>query len=406
MNLLKKPWFLLFLLIPFLRPAILDGLSYLGELPHVSVLGLRISVIEVFNAWRLISIIIILVLYYMYGKINKIIISVVLYLVSLFVATVYNNGSFNGNFFRYFTFAATVMGICLLINLLASTNLRGLLRVLYCYLGLLFTINFISIIILSGGVDRGWDGAVYFLGNRNPMSVILIFTALITCVYSHVKKNRLSAWAYTVCVAVVISVIQVWSAMGVVMGVLFIFIVLIGRNKVFKKVLNVNVFLLVNVFLFFIITIFRAQEHFAFLIEQVLNRSLTMTTRTYLWDITLERIRYAPWLGYGLSDDSWILMDGGLFHAHNIIFELIMRGGLITLISYLCIVLCCRKTLSIHKNHNISLFFGAAIFVFFVGSLATSFIHDINVNIFFITFILSFHVDKIIALQEQESNGQ
>ncbi|MFR3202482.1 MAG: O-antigen ligase family protein [[Clostridium] leptum] len=66
------------------------------------------------------------------------------------------------------------------------------------------------------------------------------------------------------------------------------------------KLFNFRNYLILNILLFFVIVIFRMQNLFAFLIEDILHKNLTLTGRTVIWDRTLELIGEKPILGHGV----------------------------------------------------------------------------------------------------------
>ena len=79
------------------------------------------------------------------------------------------------------------------------------------------------------------------------------------------------------------------------------------------------------------------QNLFAFLIEDILHKNLTLTGRTVIWDRTLELIGEKPILGHGVPfyedrklqyaiETKWINKAAGL-HAHDRFLETLYRGG-------------------------------------------------------------------------------
>lgn len=77
---------------------------------------------------------------------------------------------------------------------------------------------------------------------------------------------------------------------------------------------------------------FNVQQHFAFLIEGVLHKNLTLTNRVYIWPSALEAVKNYPVTGIGYTPLGYTrsFLNGG-DHTHNQLLELLLRGGLIAL---------------------------------------------------------------------------
>ena len=87
------------------------------------------------------------------------------------------------------------------------------------------------------------------------------------------------------------------------------------------------------------LVIFRLQYLLDGLIEVVLHRDLTLTSRTKIWDVALNKISKQLWFGYGAQSEGNLFMisgtqNNGLFvrnslSAHNQIIQSLYEGGII-----------------------------------------------------------------------------
>lgn len=97
---------------------------------------------------------------------------------------------------------------------------------------------------------------------------------------------------------------------------------------------------------------FHVQQYFAFLIEGILHKSLTLTNRIYIWPSVLEVIKNYPVTGIGYTPLAYtrsFLNNGD--HSHNQVLELLMRGGVIALGLYIGMVyLAWREALAYRRS--------------------------------------------------------
>jgi len=153
----------------------------------------------------------------------------------------------------------------------------------------------------------------------------------------------------------------------------------------------------VNISIFFFIVVFRLQENLAYIIH-ILDRSLTFTGRTYLWESAMEMIKKAPILGYGVTEQG-VLYNvfenvGWGLSAHNMYLEILLRGGAVALITYILIIVIAGKILTTYKKHPVAELFSTGIFTLLIGALMDSqFYKDVSV---FSIIVLAYYVDRII----------
>lgn len=97
-----------------------------------------------------------------------------------------------------------------------------------------------------------------------------------------------------------------------------------------------------------------AQNEFAkWFIEDVLDKDLTFTGRTDLWEASLHAIGKSPILGYGDVDKDWYLLNisNKAYGTHNFILTMLIWGGVVALALYVKIVLLSCKT-AIQRNDS------------------------------------------------------
>lgn len=97
-----------------------------------------------------------------------------------------------------------------------------------------------------------------------------------------------------------------------------------------------------NYILFFIMVVFNRLDLFTFLIVNVLHRDLTLTTRTTIWKITVDKIIDKPFWGNGyMSGEQFESMLPSIIgiNAHNSILMVAFIGGLVLSAIFLLILL-------------------------------------------------------------------
>ncbi|MCL2386753.1 MAG: O-antigen ligase family protein, partial [Defluviitaleaceae bacterium] len=243
---------------------------------------------------------------------------------------------------------------------------------------------------------------VYFFGHRNSITPVAILLLTICAIYYHIQKKRLSLWMLIVVTSTILGMLFIWSATGVAVMFIFILLILFINNGVLFKFMNFAAFAPITIGSFFFVVVFRLQEHISFLIEQILDRSLTFTGRTIIWDFSIMMISQAPFLGYGVrqsSDPTWLGWSSTyLWFSHNGVLEILLRGGFIGLITYIVLVVYVIVSLLKHRANPIAALLSAGIFAFFISMLMESSFKSVYL---FATFAFAFYVDKIIETTEE-----
>ena len=115
--------------------------------------------------------------------------------------------------------------------------------------------------------------------------------------------------------------------------------------------------LAVSVLLFIGLHFLHIQENLGFLIRDRLGKDTDLTYRTHIWTETLKIIKNYPLTGVGLLPVEYVRkLFGSTFvqplnHTHNQILELLMHGGVLTLLPYLGMVwIATRETLRFRRN--------------------------------------------------------
>lgn len=241
-------------------------------------------------------------------------------------------------------------------------------------------INFCTILKYPGGmwispITKYWQN--WFLGYDNNHIIILLPLLIFGYVFNIIKFNKLKNNYWFTLLLVNMTVLKTWSATSVV-GIFLIDVYILFINK---KVKSKQLYRLLKyyVIVFFAIVVFRLQNVFSFLIVNILKKDLTFSNRTYIWDYIIKHIKSKPIFGYGIQKSSIrynISNAYQAYHAHNLILELLYRGGFALLIIFIYMVYLVVQKLK-NKDDNLSHFFMWSIFVYAI-ILLTEFFEPIN----------------------------
>ena len=353
-------------------------------------------VIYSFTFFRYVSYLFMIYSFYVLLK-NKKITSTFIYL-CLFLLIYLFSTFFNSTHLLIKCFVNCLNIIALFINLsyLFEKNKYVVTNALSFLFGSLVFINFLTIIFFPSGMYLDLSSGYYenwFLGYDN-LHILYIFP----CIFFNIlnfKINRKKSLPLLFILVSIVSVVIRWSATSLV-ALLFLIIYFIDPLKKFvlrnyKKIL---IFVLI---LNFLIVIFRVQNIFEYIIVDLLNKSLTFTGRTYIWDNVISFIKEKPFLGYGFELSSFRYLKTSYFrafHAHNEILEIIYKTGFIGF--FVFVILNCNYLNKISKISDDSI---KIIFILFTISyyfLAVTEFYSI-INYIYLFAIVNVFVERRLS---------
>ena len=255
-----------------------------------------------------------------------------------------------------------IHGVMLRSEVLIYCNL---LAVLLCPDGMYSSRKDLSYIWFS---TKNW-----LLGNRNLFLPYCLFACLIAYIYRRHGGMKWREWG--IYVACLISVILVKSATSTVVMILLLALIMLLKSNTVK--FHVYFLLGINISLFFLIVVLRVQNLFAFLIEDVLGKTLTFTGRTTLWDAILPLIAKNPIFGLGVQKNGVLVQLTGISyagHAHNLILDCLYRGGIIYLGLYVTAMVLVYRKLHAFQYMKESQAVSIVLFIFQIAALMEPYI--------------------------------
>lgn len=259
---------------------------------------------------------------------------VIIYHVYLLFLTVINKGAIMTAIRETLLY----VGICLLTELIIAWNPGFLIDRFLKLLRILVILNLVSILLFPKGLYKTdlFGSNYYLLGYDNQNINIILPMVILSCLrykyYGIVEKKQ-----YMISSIIALSTVFIIKSIASIEVLLFFYLLTTPRILNNNKIVDFKKLFFVNIFISVILIIFQGQKYFEYFFVNVLNRSLTISGRTYIWAETFNLIKRKPFFGYGvISPDNRAAMlstfsvVAGL-HAHNRFMETLFRGGIVGL---------------------------------------------------------------------------
>lgn len=246
----------------------------------------------------------------------------------------------------------------------------------------------------------------WLLGYRNLHILYILPAITISFINSYFKKDKLSLRNYILIVASFMSLYITKSStsmIGIFLVIVFIILsnIIKTDNKMYK-ILNIKSYFITYIVLFFSIVIFRIQNLFKFLIVDILEKDLTLTGRTYIWDYVIEFIKDKKLLGYGLEDSMVRLRKTNYWvstHAHDQLLEITYKTGIIGLLIYIFIMIKSFKEIYKYRNNVVGKFISVIMLSYLIMMLTEFYSLDMCMYL----FVLCFNIKYLVKEYKNES---
>lgn len=362
-------WIVLF--FPFVKP------SYIGEIEKLDTL---------IDVLRLCSLGIIFLIILRKPNISK----VSLLLIAFVLTNIFSTQIQSGNIIGSINYALLGIGSFLLVDIIIRQDSDNVFSVFLPIFEFLIYINLFTIIKYPNGLYTleqitGWKSEMtWFLGLRNGMSQWILIAAYLGVLYLYsngmkIKTILRTGLLLTACLLSVILVnnatsstsSQGTSAGGLVAGcILYVLYFFIPTKIKTSGLISFYNAIQLNAAIFLLFIIFRLQNLFSWFIEGVLNKDLTFTGRTNIWDNALLLLRESPIFGLGFDPPAVMANKLGniaaVFTTHNTFIDILYHGGLIAIILLLLSLYLIHKNMKQYYNTKISSLISYTVCVFFI----------------------------------------
>ena len=310
-------WFIFFLTLPHLKP---DSLEPVWP-----------AIESIFDAGRLASTLVILGLYIFKNRLpSKPVWILALMEGWLLFSTAVNKGNLRD---AVMTFIAVLVTVCI-VDLFSIWPVQ-LIRSLMLNLEWLIYGNLLSILLTYPQglyINQPYFNSCYFLGYHNSFFQYVLLAICVACLYAHLEKRKIRAACLIA--ASYACVLITWSATSVA-ALMLVTALLLLPSTLRRFITFPGVFaaaMIGNLS----ITVFRVMDRVpwaAWFIKAVLKKQTTLTGRIYIWDQFYKCFAQHPLLGHGVG--SHLQFSTAPVGAHNQYFELLLTGGILTLVLFM-----------------------------------------------------------------------
>lgn len=220
------------------------------------------------------------------------------------------------------------------------------------YTGILTIINTITAMITYPNA-LVYDGMnpVFFIGGDNTSVRIYIIAVLFAVL---AVNKHLHSKVYLFLMLMNFIIFSFVRDLGT--GKLCVFILVIGiliflilKVPIPKK--SIKKVGIMNIIIFILLVLESNIKIFSYIIITLLNRDLTLTTRTLIWEVTLNKIKERPFIGNGyVSGQQFEAMLPHIIgvNAHNTFLMVVFTGGILLLIVFIWLYIIAQKKYDDH----------------------------------------------------------
>lgn len=261
-------------------------------------------------------------------KFNKLDLITFLFYLFLLIPTLLNEGDLD-NYIKEFIQFITLYYV---MKFGLEKNPKKFINIYTMYITFLVIINTLSAIIFyPNSMFRDNNNPIFFMGGDNTSVRLYIISILFCFMNKYIKHKRMTIPVIPLLNLFIFAIVRDLGGGKICFAILLLSILYLiyGANIPKKIVKNV---ILINIILFFILVISNKISLFKFIIVDVLHRNLSLTDRTVIWNITIEKIMNKPIMGYGMIDG--LTFQGMLpyitgINAHNTYLMILFDGGII-----------------------------------------------------------------------------
>ncbi len=242
----------------------------------------------------------------------------------------------NGDIYTYIRNNYALIGACLLFELWSSKKADVLLDA-SVVLSIYVYINFITVLLFPEGMyNNGMYSENWFLGYKNPQIRTILPVVALNIMREYWKYGKMEIHSYLLMLCAVLTFARIDSATSIVGIAIFLLMISLfhGKRKKLPRILNLFSVYIISAAVFLGIVLSQIQSKFSWLIENVLQRNLTFTTRTYIWNRAISLfVNNKIWgMGY-ISSLGYSQIMGSKYatHPHNYFLYILLCGGVVLL---------------------------------------------------------------------------
>lgn len=264
-----------------------------------------------------------------------------------------------------------IFGCVFLAEILIKENKPYLFRCLAIVYSVLVYLGFLCLLLYPDGmflvrINNYVTLPYSILGHGNSYGIVLIPAIVINSIYASTfgRKYTVNLVCLMLCSSLIL--LKVWSATSIVCFALLLgYYVFIYKTRLAALVTSKRL-LIIYICFFLGIVAFQIQSNFSYLIEEVLKKDFTFSSRTIIWDLALLKINDSILFGYGeVFHGLYVDVFGGR-NAHNIVLHILLQGGIAAFGIFFCLVYRVISRLNRNRKYPLSNWLSVSIFIVFV----------------------------------------
>jgi len=270
--------------------------------------------------------------YLSYRRIPKSFLIVILYTIAQFGSTVWNHVDIKTSLWGK---GILLIAMCGGIQWGYYYNEKLFLKTIYSVFYILLAVNLATLFLYPNGMyvnDMGLQEYNFFLGNYNVFVIYFFMSALSGYLYVKKYKGRITGDYIFLWLIILITFYKKRSATSMVGVLLLLIYGVLFNRKGTRLLFNIKTYSVFNLFFFFFIVWNSADNWIVKGITGLLNRNMTFSGRTVIWDKIKPLVKQKWLLGNGLETEEVILeklKPVQAVHAHNLYLDILYKNGLI-----------------------------------------------------------------------------
>ncbi len=359
-------------------------LAMMFFLKPASFLQLAPAIETLFDAGRLLSFLVLTIIWaaerHNYGFI--------LALAAVQSTMLYSTIVHNGDVWKGIVLSASRIGIVLL-GITNAKNPKPLFDALGVLAFIYIAINLATQLLVPEGLYLSYptNNPCYFLGHRNNASALMAVMALCVALRAFYLYGRITTVGLMAIILAYTGIILTWSATVLVAFTVGVALLFLCKYKKPIKIMNANLCLAISLVFTVLFSILQLQHMFAFLIEDILRKSLSFTGRTSIWERAIYYISQSPLIGWGHEYTEIIYSKLILGSAHNTWMDYMYTGGIMATIPIIGLMLYSGAKLTKKMNTPFGKCLFAIVVFFYVYFIAQPSDHLLE-GILFIVLLL------------------
>lgn len=270
--------------------------------------------------------------------------------------------------FSIFSFAFDIIIIWVLLRLYLPIYSKTIL--LYFIFSYCFCIylNFGMLFLYPEGFEVESSKMPYYLlgGNYNQMGGIIVPTLAIYGFYTYkFKQGKLNFILLSVIsLLTLLYVGSMTSIIGVSLMICFYFV----KSSKIRKIIIPSFVIFYLIFQIIILLVpqdLSTISYATYFIENILQKDMSFTNRTEVWNACITKIKESPIIGHGLLSSDYYVSFTSVRSAHNLILSILLTGGILALLLFCAQIICLYAAYLKNDNFEIEyLFVGFWVFMF------------------------------------------